>query len=121
MFSRLNRLKNPFEKESTEAGNWTREVYRIKSVNLSHERAMFKVVDVNGRLVTGQIYAEELQSIVMDPNGLFEIEEVTKQEQRPDGLWKLVKWRGCPSSQMTWVPASIIQDVREGTSLPLMP
>ena len=53
---RLSRIKQPFEKESTHKGNWSKEIYTVSRVDETKERPMYALKDFNGEPVRGKAY-----------------------------------------------------------------
>ncbi len=58
---RISKLKGSFEKGYTR--NWTREIFVIYKV-LARNPIVFKIKDLNGEVIEGVFYNEELQKIL---------------------------------------------------------
>lgn len=58
---RLSKVKNIFEKGYTR--NWTTELFQIVEIDLKYMPIMYKVMDMDGEVIQGKFYKEELQFI----------------------------------------------------------
>ena len=55
------KLKKMFEKGSTT--NWSKEVFKITSIDDNDSPVMFQLEDLDGEEITGKFYQQELQKV----------------------------------------------------------
>jgi hypothetical protein len=53
---RLSRLKWPHEKESSHKGSWTKELFKISSIDTAQAKPMFQLDDLMNKTVRGKAY-----------------------------------------------------------------
>lgn len=82
-------------------GQWTEEMFivveRIKRIP-----PVYRIKDLNGELIKGTFYKNELQKIRIDDN-VFIVEKVLKERRHRGKQQYFVKWLGYPSSFNSWV------------------
>ncbi len=110
-YVRLSRLKQIFEKESSELGTFTEEVFRVDAVDRSQKWPMYQLNDLAGDAVEGKAYAEEIQVVHFDENSAFVIDRVKKRRHVNGVLQYFVSWRGWPPKFDSWINATDVQDV----------
>jgi len=117
-YVRLSRLKGAFEKESSEWGGWSPEVYKISEVWTDQQYPMYGVTDLNGEKLKGKFYTEELQKILFDSKKLF---PVSIEETKTINGTKMayVKYKGYGNKHNMWIPLSIVVDVPVGRPVEL--
>lgn len=98
---RISRVKGPFKKGYV--GNWTEEMFIVKSVVKASPYPMYKLTDWDGEEIKGSFYDHEVQKVHETPDRVWKIEKIV-QKKRFRGRWKyLVKWEGYPDSLNSWV------------------
>ena len=97
---RLSKLKRTFEKGYTK--NWTVEIFKVVSREPTHP-PVYRVADLNGEVLEGTFYAEELQVVPFDPKDHLLVESVLKESGRGKNKRYLIKWLGYPESFNSWV------------------
>ena len=78
--------------------NWTEEIFVIDDI-LNTKPITYRLVDLQGEVVTGSFYEQELQKTTQE---IFRIDEVIFRDKKR----ALVKWRGYPDKFNSWVPMS---------------
>jgi hypothetical protein len=121
---RIEKYKHRFEKGYT--GNFTTEIFSVCEVRVPPLPVTYRLADTDGEVIRGWFYASDLSLVRLPPAAsslsvgttikylrdeqpIWAIERVLKQRRRKGGvLYSLVKWRGFPDSQNSWVPARSI-------------
>lgn len=102
-FVRINKTKRTFEKGYLP--NWTQELFKILAVIKNQTPVTYKIVDLDGEMVRGTFYSQELQRVEKDQ--IYEIESILDQRKRKVGKkWvKEIKvhWKGYPSKFDSWI------------------
>lgn len=102
-FVRINKTKRTFEKGYLP--NWTQELFRVTGVIKSQSPVTYKIEDLDGELIKGTFYSQELQRV--DRDQIYEIESVLDRRKRKVGKkWvKEIKvhWKGYPSKFDSWI------------------
>ena len=80
--------------------NWTEEIFVIDGI-LHTKPITYRVVDLQGEIVTGSFYEQELQKTTQE---IFRIDEVIFHDDKQKRA--LVKWSGYPDQFNPWVPMS---------------
>lgn len=93
-FVRLSKYKHIFEKGYTP--NWTTEIFKIREIKNTNP-VTYLLSDVNGRLINGSVYTEELQ-LAKHPD-MYLVEKIIRK--RGDQIY--VKWLGFDSSHNSWI------------------
>lgn len=102
---RLSLSKNPFEKGFR--GNWTPEVFKIRSTQGRNPKRVYVVEDLHGREVSGTFYEDELQRVThVGPGRYWRVERILRRRNGRNGVEYFVKWFGFDSSFNSWVPAN---------------
>ena len=96
-YVRINKTKHTFEKGYLP--NWTQELFQISAVVKTQSPITYKIEDLDGELVSGTFYSQELQ--LVEKEQIFEIESIIDRRKRKIGK-KLVKeikvhWKGYSS------------------------
>jgi hypothetical protein len=125
---RIEKYKHRFEKGYT--GNFTTEIFSVCERRLTPAPVTYRLADTDGELIRGWFYASDLSLVRLPPGGgssggvkstskkssslrdaqpTWVIERVLKERRRKGGvLYCLVKWRGFPDSQNSWIPSASI-------------
>lgn len=93
-FVRLSKFKKLFEKSTTR--NWTTELFQIVQINKKYP-ITYKIKDINGNIILGQVYQEELQKTQFKDEYL--IERILKKK----GNLLLVSWLGFDKSHNSYI------------------
>ena len=94
---RISRIKNTFEKGYEK--NLSEEVFKITSVSTRQNFYTYVLEDLNGEMIDGFFYLEELVLVGRDrlaPVKRFKVERVILIEGRGAKKRALVKWFGYP-------------------------
>ena len=107
---RISRLKGPFEKSYEES--YSREIYIVYKV-LSTEPVQYKLKSLNGELVKGRFYKQEMTSVKMDPNARYPIEKILDNRVVRGVKQVLVKWEGWNASYNDWINENEVGDINK--------
>jgi Domain of unknown function (DUF5679)/Integrase core domain/Phospholipase A2-like domain len=99
---RISRLKGIFEKGYLP--NWSEALYTIHKVKETNP-ITYILKDMNGEIVTGGFYTEELQKSKQE---VFRIEKVLRKKKINGVEHGLVKWLGYNKNHNEWKPMSEI-------------
>jgi len=101
---RLSKRKRTFEKAYYQ--NYTDEIFFIEHVSTGTKPTTYRVADVEGDLLEGIFYRQELTPVRIGSESTYAVENVLKETIRKDGKkYLFVKWRGYPDSQNSWIRA----------------
>jgi hypothetical protein len=98
---RLVKCKTLFEKGYT--GNWLEEIFKVDKINRSGLRPIYKLLDVEGEVISGTHYREEIQPVKVKKNKKYVIEKVLDEKNVGGRTQYLVKWFGYPEKFNSWV------------------
>ena len=93
---KISLLKNSFEKGYP--SNWSEQIYVIYDIKTSNVHYYF-LKDLNGEILDGAFYQEELLKTNIEDNDLHTIEKIIKKISNK----YLVKWRGYDDSFNSYV------------------
>jgi len=99
---RISRIKKIFEKGYLP--NWSEELYVVSQVKNTNPFT-YIVNDLNGDLIAGSFYTEELQKSTQD---VFRIEKVIRKKKINGIEHGLIKWLGYNKKFNEWKPMSEI-------------
>lgn len=107
-FVRISRISitNPFHKNFDQ--NWSEEVFQIVKIDLQAKPIMYVLQDIDGDIIKGKFYKEELQYIGSEAPKLYRIEKILKKEGRGDAQRLFVKWHGYSDKHNSWINANQI-------------
>lgn len=111
-YVRISRTKNTFERGYEK--NFSEEIFVVKRVTQRQGIYTYVLQDLNGEVIDGFFYTEELTRVGKERLGKdqkFEIEEILQTKGRGKSKQYFVKWRGWPISFASWVAASDIEKV----------
>ena len=83
--------------------NWTEEVFIIDEIRFTNP-ITYKIKDLNGEVIKGSFYREELQKTDQE---VYRIEKIIRKSKGK----ALVKWKGYPDEFNSWVPAGDLKKV----------
>jgi hypothetical protein len=116
---RIEKYKHRFEKGYT--GNFTTELFSVCEVRQWPPPFTYRVADSNGEVILGWFYAQDLSLVRVNPPAssssyhhkqtleyeepIWSIEQVLDKKKRKGGVvYCLVKWKGFPTSENSWIP-----------------
>lgn len=99
---RISRIKGLFEKGYLP--NWSEEVFEIDAVKYTNPYT-YVLKDMNGEIIAGSFYNEELQKIDQD---VYRIEKIIRKKKINGVEHGLVKWLGYSNKFNEWKPLSEI-------------
>ena len=109
---RISQTKNTFEKGYEK--NFSEEVFKIISVSTRQNLYTYVLGDLNGEIIDGFFYPEELVLVGHErlaPDKRFKVERVTRTEGQGAKKRALVKWLGYPDKFNSWIKASELEDI----------
>ena len=83
--------------------NWTEEVFIIDEIRFTNP-ITYKIKDLNGEVIKGSFYREELQKTDQE---VYRIEKIIRKSKGK----ALVKWKGYPDEFNSWVPAGDLKKI----------
>jgi len=104
---RISKTKKIFDKGYLP--NWTTEIFVI-SERLPRRPPVYRLKDLQGEVLGGIFYEEELQAVQKEDN-VYQIEKVLKKRKVKKRLEYFVKWKGYPDKFNQWVLASDVKDL----------
>lgn len=107
---------SPFSRGYTQ--NYTEEVFRIGRVQTRHKtgllpRPVYHLIDLDGDVLRGTAYEEELVPVQFDPKlERYKVEKVLDERRTAKGGKEiLVKFLGYPPSMNQWIPSSSLSAI----------
>ena len=88
---RISRLKDHFEKGFHP--NWSEELLKVVKVNQTNPRT-YKIEALDGELVSGSFYEQEMQKSQQLDDDLYRVEKVLKRKRVKGKEMALIKWAG---------------------------
>ena len=101
---RISRQKGIFEKGY--ATNFTEEIFTVAE-RINRIPPVYRLKDTTGEVIDGVFYGKEMVK-VLNEDDVFIIEKILRNRIRNGIKEVYVKWKGYPSSQNSWEPASNI-------------
>jgi hypothetical protein len=106
-YVRMLRDKKRFEKSYTE--KWSREIFIIDDIKFWKPH-MYKLRKIEGEVLKGSFYKEELQltefipetSELKNEKCVYEVENIVSEKVENNELFYLVKWIGYSTEENTW-------------------
>jgi hypothetical protein len=90
---RISKQKMKFAKGGEQ--NNTTEIFRIVKVFHRSPRPVYELQDLNGKLIDGQFYQEELSTVRISRRTTNKVDKILANRVRRGILEYLVRWRGC--------------------------
>ena len=111
---RVTRMQGKFDKEYDT--KWTHELFTIAARSEHGGIPRYTLMtwkDKDGKrdLVEGDFYEGELQSVDIEHDPLFRIENVVREEVRNGQRMSLVKYLGWPARYNLWIPSANVRDI----------
>ena len=105
---RIYRYKYLFSKGYEK--NWSDEIFKIDKI-IPNDPPFYKIKDLKGEEIEGNFYTQELQKIDEEDlsEGEYEIEKILDTRIRRGKEEILVKWKGYPDSENSWVLKSSLK------------
>ena len=100
---RISRIKGLFEKGYLP--NWSEALYVVTEVQKTNPFT-YSVKDMNGEIIAGSFYTEELQKSMQD---VYRIEKIIRKKKINGVEHGLVKWLGYGKNFNEWKPMSEIE------------
>ena len=110
-YVRVANYKWPFKKGYTQT--YSSEIYRVAERLIHLEPVQYRIQSLNGDMVKGKYYAQELTLTTYSPSKVYPIEKIIKKEKRNGVDYVQVKWLGWDKSYNSWLPANQVV-IREG-------
>ena len=107
-YVRISKVKQTFEKGYT--ARWSKEVFKIVSIDDSQYPYMYKLEDLNGEDVKGKFYEEELQKT--DLKDFSVIEKIIRKKKVNGKYEYLVKWDGYPEKFNSWITEEKLERIK---------
>lgn len=102
---RISRLRPVFEKK-TMSQTATGEIFRIAKVLFRGGFRIYKVADLNGEVLPGTFYEQQLVRVLRDANEPYIIEKILRRRVRNGKRELFVKWKDFPRQFNSWIDAS---------------
>ena len=107
-YVRISRLSaSPFRKNFDQ--NWSEEVFQIVAIDTRDHPTMYVIKDLNGQVLQGKFYRQELQ-VIDKPPDVYRIEKVIRTRGSGKHKQYLVKWHGYDNSHNSWISADKFVD-----------
>lgn len=103
---RITKAKTLFDKGYLQ--NWTDEEFIIKEINTKYNPIMYTLSALDGEVIKGTFYSQELQKVV-NPSNLFRIEKILRTRIVNGKKEALVKWMGY--KEPSWTNYSNINSI----------
>ena len=107
-YVRISKVKQTFEKGYT--ARWSKEVFKIVSIDDSQYPYMYKLEDLDGEDVKGKFYEEELQKT--DLKDFSVIDKIIRKKKVNGKYEYLVKWDGYPEKFNSWISEEQLEQIK---------
>jgi hypothetical protein len=87
-------------------GFWTNEIFIVMLIKHLHPRTMYQLQDVDGEIVKGLFYEDELQKAQVGSKRFSKVSKILRKKFIRGQLWYLVTWENEPASMKRWIPAN---------------
>lgn len=106
------RLKN-YEKlfKRGYAQQFTEEIFLIRTVHTRMPITTYSIEDLNGELVDGSFYENEITKVLKDDNREFKIDEVLKTKGKGKNKQHFVSWMGYGPKFNSWIKANDVKSI----------
>ena len=103
---RLNKKFRQFKKGYLPG--WTEEVFVVQRV-IPGVVPTYKIEELDGTLLKGTFYEQDLQKVNVSKNDLFRVDKVVKRK----GNKVLVRWKGWPDKYDSWIDKKDVKKLWE--------
>jgi hypothetical protein len=100
---RITREKYTFEQGYK--SNWSTEIFVVSQI-IRRSPIRYKIKDLNGEIIEGSFYAQELQPVETSSNTFYKVDKILKERGKGNSRELYVSWVGYPPSFNSWIPAS---------------
>ena len=100
---RLSHLRRAFQREYEE--RWTTEYFIVTDRGIKETIPYYKVKDIQGDIIDGTFYGNELTKIGVDKDTTFRIEKILKKS----GNRALIKWLGWSKKFNSFIPLKDVE------------
>jgi hypothetical protein len=100
---RLSHVAKVFRREYHQ--KFTEEVFRVTSRKKRAGLNIYTLEDVDGEAVLGTFYQKELQSVIVDLSGTFDVDHVIRSKKVRGKMKYLVRWVGYAPKFDSWLDA----------------
>ena len=80
--------------------SWSEQIYQISEIDNTKARRMYKLIDLNGELIKGKWYNQEIQKVAQPVN--FMIEKYIRSRIKNGRKQWFVKWAGYSDKFNSW-------------------
>lgn len=101
---RISKSKRTFEKGYTP--NWTEEFFIVDKVKTHSRPPYLKLRDLNGELIDGSFYLQEVQKVI--DTGVYKIEKILRRRKHNGKKQLFIRWLGQPPSFDSWIDADTV-------------
>jgi hypothetical protein len=98
---RLSHVAKVFSRNYDE--KWTRELFVLSSRRKRASLNIYEVRDLKKEPVVGTFYEKELQGVIFDLEGTFDVERVLRTKKVKGKKLLLIRWQNYPPAFDSWV------------------
>ena len=109
---RLSKRKHTFEKAYFQ--NWTDEIFFVAHISKNTTPVTFRIKDHEEQILDGVFYRQELIPIKVNEQ-VYAVEKIIKRQRRGRKMYFLVKWRGYPESQNSWITSEQLRPLSDAS------
>jgi hypothetical protein len=106
---RISKEKMKFAKGGEQ--NYTKEIFRIIKLICRTPRPVYELEDLNGKLIDGQFYGEELTPVRISKRTKFQIDKILRTRVRRGIREYLVRWKGYGPDFDSWIKATSVKNI----------
>jgi len=106
---RVSKVRGIFTKGYEQ--NYTEEYFTITAC-IPRVPPVYRLQDLDGEIIDGCFYEEELQKIIVSDDKTFKIEKILHKQKRGKVTYVLVKWWGWPSKFNSWIAEKEVMDLQ---------
>jgi hypothetical protein len=99
--------------------NYTTEIFQIRKFVPRSPRPVYELVDLLGKHIEGQFYAE-LSPVIVIKKIVYRIDKILCRRVRNGISEVYVKWRGYPNEFNSWIPAKAVKYMASGNEQTLL-
>jgi len=91
--------------------NYTTEIFRIIKVIRRTPRPVYKLEDLNGKVIDGQFYGEELTPGRISKRTKFQIDKILRTRVRRGIREYLLRWKGYGPDFDSWINVTSVKNI----------